>query len=138
MSESKRTQVRQDSHVKIELIDDQDQSEPMEFDLVADAAADFDHGRISVNAPLGKAIRGKFEGAVVDYAKGDIRKVRIVKVTPLAHKVEDDAAARRQAVLDEAVRKAERTNSEMFAASYDGKWGDYNVGEADNTEGDAT
>jgi hypothetical protein len=127
MTESKRSQVAQDTHVEIELIDELDNRELMEFDLVADSAADFDNGRISVSAPLGKAIRGKFEGAVVDYVKGDIRKVRIVKVKPLERKVGDDAAARRQAVLDEALRKAERTNVEMFAASYDGKWGDYNT-----------
>ena len=138
MTESKRSQVAQDTHVEIELIDDQGSSEPMEFDLVADSAADFEQGRISVNAPLGKAIRGKFEGAMVDYVKGDIRKIRIVKVKPLVRKVADDAAARRQAVLDEAVRKAERTNVEIFASSYDGKWGDYNTEGMSGTSEDST
>jgi hypothetical protein len=99
----------------------------MEFDLVADQAADFASGRIGVSAPLGKAIRGKFAGAVVDYVQGDIRKVRILNATPLHNKAHEDANARRQAILDEAWRKAERTNTEMFASSYDGKWGDYNT-----------
>ena len=127
MSDQKRAQVGQDSHVEVELIDEQENAEQMEFDLVADSAADFENGRIGVGTPLGKAIRGKFAGSVVDYVKGDIRRVRILKVTPLRVQVEDDAAARRQAILEEAVRKAERTNTEMFAASYDGKWGDYNT-----------
>lgn len=127
MSDQKRAQVGQDSHVEVELIDEQNNAEPMEFDLVADSAADFASGRIGVGTPLGKAIRGKFAGSVVDYVKGDIRRVRILKVTPLRVQVDDNAAARRQAILDEAVRKAERTNTEMFAASYDGKWGDYNT-----------
>jgi hypothetical protein len=122
-----RAQVGQDCHVEIELIDEQNQSEHMEFDLVADNAADFANGRIGVNTPLGKAIRGKFVGAVVNYVQGDICKVRILSVTPLQSKVDTDAEARRQAILDEAVRKAERTNTEMFASSYDGKWGDYNT-----------
>ena len=39
----------------------------------------------------------------------------------------DDAAARRQAKLDEAVRKAEQTNAEMFASSYGSKWGGYEM-----------
>jgi hypothetical protein len=126
MSE-KRAQVGQNMHVEVELIDEYDNRERMEFDLVADSAADFDSGRIGVSTPLGKAIRGKFAGQVVEYSKGDIRKVQILSVTPLKSKVSDDAAARRQAILEEAVRKAERTNTEMFAASYDGKWGDYNT-----------
>jgi hypothetical protein len=127
MSDNQRAQVGQNCHVEVELVDDQDQREPMAFDLVADKAADIDHDRIGIGTPLGKAIRGKFAGDVVDYIKGDIRKVRIVKVTPLETKISDDANARRQAVLEEAVRKAERTDTEMFAASYDGKWGDYNT-----------
>ncbi len=44
---------------------------------------------------------------------------------------------RRQAILDEAVRKAERTDAEMFAASYNGKWGDYNTDEVDDLGDDA-
>lgn len=127
MSDNKRSQVGQDSHVEVELIDEYNNGERMEFDLVADKAADFASGRIGVGTPLGKAIRGKFAGSVVDYVQGDIRKVRILRVAPLQAKVGDDAEARRQALLDEAVRKAERTNTEMFASSYDGKWGDYNT-----------
>lgn len=127
MSDKKSTQVGQDCHVEVELIDEQNEREAMEFDLVADKAADFDNGRIGVSTPLAQAIRGKKAGSEVDYAQGDIRKVRIVSVTPLANNVSDDASARRQAIMDEALRKAERTDTEMFAASYDGKWGDYNT-----------
>src|SRR5215203_3707175 len=127
MSDNPRPQVGQDTHVEVGLIDDQNNGERMEFDLVADQAADFANGRIGVNTPLGKAIRGKHVGAVVNYVQGDICKVRILSVTPLQNKAFDDAESRRQAILDEAVRKAERTNTEMFASSYDGKWGDYNT-----------
>jgi hypothetical protein len=127
MSENKRAQVGQNCHVEVELIDEQNNSEHMNFDLVSDSAADIDSGRIGIGTPLGKAIRGKAVGSVVEYIRGDIRKVRILAVAALQSSVSDDAAARRQAILDEAVRKAERTNTEMFAASYDGKWGDYNT-----------
>ena len=136
MSSHKPMQVGQNCHVVVELIDDQDQHERMEFDLVADKAADFDQGRIGVSTPLGKAIRGKFVDSVVDYVQGDICKVRIVTAMPLESNVADDAAARRQAMLDEAVRKAERTDTEMFAASYDGKWGDYNTEGMEGVEGE--
>lgn len=127
MSDNKRAQVGQDSHVEVELVDEQGNGERMEFDLVADSAADFSNGRIGVSTPLGKAIRGKFVGNVVAYVQGDIRQVRILNATPLSSSVSDDTATRRQAILDEARRKAERTNTEMFASSYDGKWGDYNT-----------
>ena len=66
MSDNKRTQVGQDSHVEVELIDEYDNSERMAFDLVADKAADFANGRIGVGTPLGKAIRGKFAGSMVN------------------------------------------------------------------------
>jgi hypothetical protein len=138
MSDSKRAQVGQDCHVAVELIDEQNRSERMEFDLVADKAADFANGRIGVGSPLGKAIRGKFVGSVVDYRQGDICKVRILNATPLQAKPTEDSEARRQAILDEARRKAERTNTEMFASSYSGKWGDYRTDEiADETGDDA-
>jgi len=130
MNDQTRTQVGQDCHVEVELIDEQNNPERLEFDLVSEEAADFANGLLSVNSPLGKAIRGKFVGSLVDYAMGDIRKVRIISVRPVQSKASNDAAERRQAILDEALRKAERTNADMFASSYSGKWGDYNT---DNT-----
>jgi hypothetical protein len=136
MSDNKRAQVGQDCHVEIELIDDQGNREHMEFDLVAENAADFTQGRLGVNTPLGKAIRGKFTGATVNYVVGDIRQVHILQATPLQAPAIDDATARRQAILDEARRKAERTNTEMFASSYSGKWGDYNTDEMEETDGE--
>jgi transcription elongation GreA/GreB family factor len=134
MSDKPRTQVGQDSHVEVELIDEEGNAEPLEFDLVGDSAADFTSGRLSVNSPLGKAIRGKFIGDVVPYAIGDICQVRIISVHPLENKAGYDAAARRQAILDEAVRKAERTNADMFASSYSGKWGDYSTDEVEDMD----
>jgi hypothetical protein len=131
MSDNQRAQVGQDSHVEVELIDEQNNRERMEFDLVADSAADFALGRMGVSTPLGKAIRGKFVGSVVPYVMGDIRQVRIFSARPLQVPATDDAAARRQAILDEARRKAERTNSDMFASSYSGKWGDYSTDEVE-------
>jgi hypothetical protein len=133
MSDHKRDHVGQDCHIEVELLDEYNNPERMEFDLVADQAADLAQGRIGVNTPLGKAIRGKSVGNVVKYVQGDIRQVRILNVTSLQSKAADDAEARRQAILDEARRKAERTNTEMFASSYDGKWGDYTTDDMDDS-----
>lgn len=127
MAETQRPQVGVGTHVKVELIDEQGGREDHEFDIVPDKAADVGRGLLSADAPLVRAIRGKFEGAVVDYHMGDIRRVHIVAVEPGQADSLPDAAARRQAVLDEARRKAERTNADMFASSFSGKWGDYNT-----------
>jgi hypothetical protein len=117
------------THVEVELVDEQGHAETVAFDLVAENAADFDRGLLGINTPLARAIRGKAEGSVVPYAMGDIRSVRIVRVRPSQVSAPPDAAARRQAALDEARRKVERTNADMFAASFSGKWGDYNTDE---------
>lgn len=127
MGESERARVGLGCHVEVELIDDQGQAERMAFDLVAANASDFDRGLLAETTPLAKAIRGKPEGAVVPYVQGDIRRVRIVTVRAGEQEAAPDAASRRQAVLDEARRKAEQTNAEMFAASFSGKWGDYQI-----------
>ena len=124
-------QVGIGTHVAVELIDEQGVPEAMDFDIVHEKAADFERGLLGENAPLVKAIRGKFVGSVVAYHMGDICKVRIVSVTPSQLHAPADAEARRQAVLQKALDDVERTNAEIFAASYSGKWGDYNLDEKD-------
>ena len=107
----------------------------MSIDIVPAKAADLDRGLIGANTPLAKAIRGKTAGSTVPYGLGDIHSIRIVSVTPSEVVVSEDAAERRQAVLDKARTDAERTNAEIFAASFSGKWGDYSLD--DTTERDA-
>jgi len=118
-------QVGLSTHVEIDLIDEQGRAERMAFDLVPASQADMDRGLLSADAPLGKAVRGKFVGALVSYQMGDIRQVRIVSVAPATITAPPDAEARRAAVLEKARAAAERTNAQMFASSFSGKWGDY-------------
>ena len=127
MARDPLSQVGIGSHVEVELIDEQGKSETLAFDIVADDDADLDRGLLSVKAPLARAIRGKFAGSVVDYHMGDIRSVRILSAGPAQVTASGDAAERRRAVLEEARRKAERTNADMFASSFSGKWGDYDT-----------
>lgn len=136
MTETQRARVGLGCHVEVELIDDRDEVERMAFDLVTENAADFDRGLLAETTPLAKAIRGKPEGMVIAYTQGDIRRVRIVAVRPSTISAAPDAAARRQAVLDAARHKAEQTNAEMFAASFSGKWGDYEIAPAANLSDD--
>lgn len=120
-------QVGLGTHVQVELIDQQGNGEPMAFDLVREQMADMERGLLGENTPLAKAIRGKAVGSTVPYNMGDIRRVRIVSVRPSALDEAVDAEARRQAILKKAIDDAERTNAEMFASSFTGKWGDYNL-----------
>ena len=120
-------QVGLGTPVEVELIDQQGNREPMAFDLVREQMADLERGLLGENTPLAKAIRGKAVGSTVPYNMGDIRRVRIVSVQPSALEDPVDAEARRQAILKKAIDDAERTNAEMFASSFTGKWGDYNL-----------
>ncbi len=133
MSDEARAQVGVGCHVVVELIDERGGRETLAFDLVQEQAADFSRGLVSVSSPLGSAVRGKFAGDEVTYRMGDICSVRITRVGPAQQDIDMDAAARRQQVLDEARRKAERTNADMFASSYSGKWGDYDTDAIEST-----
>ncbi|NJN83510.1 MAG: hypothetical protein HC802_15325 [Caldilineaceae bacterium] len=124
-----QAQVGIGCRVEVELIDAEGNVEPMQFNLVRDEAADLDRGYLGEGTPLAKAIRGKRVGALIAYGMGDIQQVKIVRVQAGLPLPTSDGAARRRAILDEARRKAERTSAEMFAASYDGKWGDYELAE---------
>lgn len=135
MAKAQPARVGLGCYIEVELIDERGETERMAFDLVTEEAADFESGLLAETTPLAKAIRGKPEGATLPYVQGDIRRVRIVTVRPSTRTPAPDAAARRQAVLDEARRKAEQTNAEMFAASFSGKWGDYSI-EDSPTSGD--
>lgn len=119
------SQVGLGTHVEIDLIDEAGRAERMAFDLVPTAQADVSHGRLSADAPLGKAVRGKFVDALIPYVMGDIRQIRIVSVGPGEMPAGIDAETRRAEVLRKALDDAERTNAQMFASSFSGKWGDY-------------
>ncbi|RLT33888.1 MAG: hypothetical protein DWI57_17245 [Chloroflexi bacterium] len=118
-------QIGLGSHVEIDLIDEAGHAERMAFDLVAARHADMGRGLLSADAPLGKAVRGKFVGALIPYLMGDIRQIRIVGVTAAIVNAPGDAEARRAEVLKKAVNDADRTSAQMFASSFSGKWGDY-------------
>lgn len=118
-------------HVELELIDAAGLAEPLAVDIVPAASADLTAGLLAANTPLAKAIRGKTAGEVVPYQLGDVTRVRILRVTPSEGQVSSEAAERRDAVLKKALASAERTNAEMFAASFSGKWGDYNLDDAE-------
>jgi len=120
-------QARLGAYVTVELIDERGNGERMSFDIVREEHADPDQRRLGVQTPLAKAIIGKKVGALVSYRMGDIRQVRIVSVRPSQLAVLENTEEQRQAQLQKALATVERTNAEVFAASYTGKWGDYEL-----------
>ncbi len=111
-------QVRVGAHVEVALIDDMGNREVMAFDIVREQFADFAKGLLGVQTPLAKAILGKVAGRTVPYQMGDICQVQIVRVMAAESTELEDAEERRQVELAQALAAVERTNAEMFAASY--------------------
>jgi hypothetical protein len=103
-------------------------SEPLAFDVVADEQADFANGFLGAGTPLAQAIWGKGAGEVVGYRLGDVVSVRVVKVTVAERIQAEDVAAKRQAVIDQAVAESERISDMVFALAVGSKWGDYDPG----------
>jgi len=116
------------THVQVELIDEAGASEPLAFDMVEDAQADFAHGFLGLGTPLAQAILGKPAGSMVPYRVGDVVQVCVLSVTQAARAPGDDVAARRQAVIQEVVAHSDRINDMAFALAVGSKWGDYDPG----------
>jgi hypothetical protein len=115
------------AHVAIELLSQSGESERLEFDLVPDDQADFYSGLLGESTPLARAILGQTVGSLVPYRQADIQQVRILTVDPSARQASSEAAARRKAAVQEAVKQAERTNALIFATTVEGKWGEYDA-----------
>lgn len=122
-------QVRIGALVTLELINERGDSEPLTVTLVREQFADLENGLLGAQTPLAKAMLGKRAGVTIPYRMGDIRQIRILDVRPAQTTALADTEARRQAALQAALTAVERTNAEMFAASYSGKWGDYELGD---------
>lgn len=118
--------VKVGTHVVLELIDEGGSRERLELDVVPDTAADFDAGLLGIGTPLGKAVAGRRAGSTAPYKRGDLREVAIIEVRPAATPAPSDAADRRQAALDKAAQDIAKTNAQIFASTFEGKWGGYN------------
>lgn len=113
------------THVQVELWTRAGTRERMEFDLVADDAADFDKGLLGINTPLAQAILNQPEGATIPYKRGDILQLDIITVRAGTTSAPAGAAEKREALLRQALDKADLTNAINFALTFDTKWGDY-------------
>jgi len=121
--------------VTVELVDEFGMGEQLQFEIVADRAADFEQGLLGESTPLARAILGHAVGKTLPYEHGDIRTVRIISVTPSESTPAVDAAEQRRLRIEEALHEVERTNADMFASSFSGKWGNYNTDEFQDNPG---
>jgi len=115
------------AHVELELTDQHGQREPMAFDIVSAKYADLARGLLAANTPLARAIRGLQAGDEFPYAMGDICRLRILSVSRAQTTDLEDMCEQREEALRKALTAAQRTDAEVFAASFSGKWGDYDM-----------
>jgi len=125
MPSSRRSLVEPGCEVIVEFLYEGGERETQTLSLVADENADFTQGLLGVGTALAKALMGYSEGAHVFYRQADLLEVRILKITPGGARPADGVAERRQEALRKAARQAELGNAISFAASFNGKWGDY-------------
>ncbi len=120
--------------VEVELLSQNGEIERLRFTLVEDTQADFDSGFLGVSTPLAKTILGKMAGVQLPYRVGDLKSVRILSVQPGGAAPAEDVAARRQAVIDKAVKHSDYINAMIFAGSVNSKWGDYDIDKTDQSQ----
>jgi hypothetical protein len=112
-------------HVELEIRYASGEVEQLSLDLVPDRQADFERGFLGESTPLAKAILGRAAGDAVPYQAGDALEVRIRAVSAGLSAQPTDLSERREETHRKALRDSDRTNTILFASSYNGKWGDY-------------
>jgi hypothetical protein len=117
--------IRTGMQVEIELVDLDGKGEHQEFIIVPDKLADYTHHLLGVGTPLAKALIGRTVDEEVPYRFDDIVRVRILAVRPVVSENAYEAASQREAEYRQALADFEKRNAATFAASFSGKWGDY-------------
>jgi len=126
-NEYTRIPIKNGTHVEVELISRSGKSERLAFTLVEDEQADFAAGFLGEGTPLARTLIGHTAGELLPYAAGDLRSVRVMVVTVSERTQGENVAARRKAVLRQAVDHSDYINAMIFASSVNNKWGDYDV-----------
>jgi len=123
--------------VEVELLSHSEPPERLAFTLVEDRQADFRSGFLAATTPLAQAILGHTAGETLPYRVGDLTAVRLLSVTPGEQAGGNEAAARRKAAVDKAVKHSDYVNAMIFAGSVNSKWGDYDIGALDPSQWEA-
>lgn len=124
------------THVEVELLSETGASEPLAFDIVPDAAADFTAGFLGAGTPLARAIMGRPTGVTLPYRMADSTAVRILAVTRSLRAADESVAEARQAATLEAVARAKTDDLVQLALTVNVKWGDYDPEPLERTDND--
>ena len=111
--------------VELELLSHLEPPERMRCVVVPAEAADFGRGLLGENTPLAQAILGHRVGEQLAYQQGDLYALRILSVVPAPDVDPESAARRRREEVERDERAVAQKNAAAFAASFSGKWGDY-------------
>ncbi len=124
------------THVEVELLSETGAPEPLAFDIVPDAAADFAAGFLGAGTPLARAIMGHPTGVTLPYRMADSTAVRILAVTRSLRAADESVAEARQAATQEAVARAKTDDLVQLALTVNVKWGDYDPEPLERTDND--
>ncbi len=127
-------QVRPGCQVEVELAGRSSPPERLTFTLVEDSQADFEAGFLGLSTPLAKTLLGKLAGQTLPYRVGDLQSVKILSVQAQGREQTEDVSARRQAVIDQAVKHSDSVNAMIFAGAVNSKWGEYDFGKLDQSQ----
>ena len=125
--EPKKTQIKVGCHVELNLLDRAGKKDRLSIDIVPDGAADFSHGFLGESTQMAIVLLGEREGNVIPYLKDDIFALEILSVSQSTSTPPVDAQEKRQSKMNKAIREVEHTNAVVFASSFSGKWGDYDL-----------
>jgi hypothetical protein len=113
--------------VLVKLVEFSGETEQREFTLVTAKQADFQSGLLDENAPLARALMGHRAGEVIPYSMGDLKEIRILRVTQTLEKISTEKAEKRRKAVQKAEAQSEITNQMIFSTASGSKWGDYDV-----------
>ena len=125
MEDSSQLRVDIGSRLVIELLNASGGSEKMEVTVVPDRAANFSRGLLGESTRLGQTLLGQPAGAMLAYTVGDLRAVRVISISTADQDIVESSAERRQQEVEKTRLEIARQNAANFAASFSGKWGDY-------------
>lgn len=111
--------------VELELLSQREPPERVRWVIVPTAAADYSRGLLAESTPLAQTILGHREGEQLAYRQGDLYALRILSVTPAPEVDPEESARRRREEVERDERGVAQKNAAAFAASFSGKWGDY-------------
>lgn len=120
-----QVKVRTGMQVEIELMDQAGSTERQTFVIVPTKFADYAHGLLGEGTPLAQALMGHAVGDELPYRLDDIVRLRVLALSPFSSGSISEAAEQRTAEFRKALADLEKRNAAAFAASFSGKWGDY-------------